>query len=423
MTDITDIGESFWTTVWSDIKNGGTPFFIMLLLFIIWTCKKYIGDFFNLVLEQLKIKAKNKTKAYTKKDVINHPIFRDLEFWLSSGIDSIKMYNMIPNYSFVTEHIESEDYLKAKEEIAKDLLRIKFKTIQTYLKEFISEYDIDELDIELFRKYIYQTLQVCKAIQQREMTEAGIPERFLIKYLAFERISTDILFRGIDTILDDTVYSVSIPTRAYLIFNALDHYMNEIFNNIVHTVESINGDLNGIEYKGNIIGSKKVEIIQPPHPSFVEQATEKLNEIRSLYSASRAYVVRVYDGENKVKKYSCVYEVCDNGITTEISNLQAIPCIKEADIFNILKKDEIISADISKFNDFMSSRLTNRGIDAIIIAPIFEDDKLIGMLVLDYVNIELYGRHKDDKDLDKKMKQYSEELKPYISYPKDYKFE
>ena len=180
MTDITDIGESFWTTVWSDIKNGGTPFFIMLLLFIIWTCKKYIGDFFNLILEQLKIKAKNKTKSYTKKDVINHPIFRDLEFWLSSCIDSIKMYNMIPNYSFVTEHIDSEDYLKAKEEIAKDLLRIKFKTIQTYLKQFISEYDIDELDIELFRKYIYQTLQVCKAIQQREMTETGIPERFLI---------------------------------------------------------------------------------------------------------------------------------------------------------------------------------------------------------------------------------------------------
>ena len=114
------------------------------------------------------------------------------------------------------------------------------------------------MDIELFRKYIYQTLQVCKSIQQREMTETGIPERFLIKYLAFERNSTDILFRGID---------------------------------------------------------------------------------------------------------------------------------------------------------------------AIIISPIFEDDILIGMLVLDYVNIELYGRHKDDKDLDKKMKQYSEKLKPYISYPKDYKFE
>ena len=93
MTDITDIGESFWTTVWSDIKNGGTPFFIMLLLFVVWTCKKYIGDFLNLILEQLKLKTKNKSKTYTKKDVMNHPIFRDLEFWLSSGIDSIKMLN------------------------------------------------------------------------------------------------------------------------------------------------------------------------------------------------------------------------------------------------------------------------------------------------------------------------------------------
>lgn len=422
MTDITDIGESFWTTVWSDIKNGGTPFFIMLLLFVVWTCKKYIGDFLNLILEQLKLKTKNKSKTYTKKDVMNHPIFRDLEFWLSSGIDSIKMLNMIPNYSYVTEHIDSEDYLKAKEEIAKDLLRIKFKNIDKYLNDFIKEYDINELDLELLKKYVFQTLQVCRLNQQREMVEAGIPEKFLIKYLAFERIASDILTRGIDILLDPSSFDIDTPTRAYLIFNSIDHYMNEIFNNIVYTVQSINGDLNGIEYKGNIIGVKKAEIIKPPHPSFIKQANEKLDEIRSLYSASRAYTVRLYSDDNNIKKYSCVYEVCDNGIKEEIENLQGIPCTKESDLFDILMQGEVVSADISKFNDFISNRLTSRGVDAIIISPIFESEDLIGMLILDFVNVELYNRHKNDKDLDMKMKKYSEEIKPYITYLKDYKF-
>ena len=66
--------------------------------------------------------------------------------------------------------------------------------------------------------------------------------------------------------------------------------------------------------------------------------------------------------------------------------------------------------------------MTSRGVDAIIISPIFESEDLIGMLLLDFVNVELYNRHKNDKDLDIKMKKYSEEIKPYITYPKDYKF-
>ena len=413
--------ESTILALWNDVKNGGTSLYILLFFLLLYFLKPYVNSILVFVGKLIRGKVEKKTKEYTIADVRNHPIFKDLDFWLDIGIKSLKMNNININYPLTrVVHKESEDYLKAKEEIAKDILTIKFSVVKEYLHLFLEENPLENIDLETVKTYFGKYVAKCEIKQYNEMLEAKIPEEFLKKYYIYERMALDLLKNNMEGVLSTKAFDLSPISRIYLAFTALNNYLAESYNTMLFTVFTINGDLNGVEYKGNIIGEAREELLQPPNSAMVIPAIEKLNKIMYEFGASRALLIRYFE-KNKELYHSAVYEVCDTGITSVIDKIQNISSMSEMDTINLLKNDTIISVEISKFNNHLMERLSSRGDDAIVIVPILEHDDLIGILVLDYISVEEFNsRHMEQHD--KKLKEYAKDLMPYISYPEDYNF-
>ena len=413
--------ESTILALWNDVKNGGTSLYILLFFLLLYFLKPYVNSILVFVGKLIRGKVEKKTKEYTISDVRNHPIFKDLDFWLDVGIKSLKMNNININYPLTrVVHKESEDYLKAKEDIAKDILTIKFSVIKEYLKLFLEENPLDNVDLDSIKTYFSKYVAKCEIKQYNEMLEAKIPEEFLKKYYIYERMALDLLKNNMEGVLSSKAFDLSPISRIYLAFTALNNYLAESYNTMLFTVYTINGDLNGVEYKGNIIGEARQEILQPPNSALVIPAVEKLNKIMYEFGASRAILIKYFE-KNKELYHSAVYEVCDKGITSVIGRLQNVSSMSEMDTINLLKNNTVISVEISKFNNHLMERLSSRGVDAIVLVPILEHKDLIGALVLDYVSVEEFNS-KHMEQYDEKLKEYAKDLMPYISYPEDYEF-
>lgn len=413
--------ESTLLILWNDVKNGGTSLYILLFFLLLYFLKPYVNSILLFVGKLIRVKIEKKTKEYTINDVKNHPIFKDLDFWLDIGIKSLKMNNININYPLTRViHKESEDYLKAKEEIAKDILTIKFSVVKEYLKLFLEENPLENVDLESIKTYFSKYVAKCEIKQYNKMLEAKIPEEFLKKYYIYERMALDLLKNNMEGVLSEKAFDLNTISRIYLAFTALNNYLAESYNTMLFTVFTINGDLNGVEYKGNIIGEAKQKILQPPNSALVMPAIEKLNKIMYEFGASRAILIK-YFKKNDELYHSAVYEVCDKGITSVIGKIQNISSMSEMDTVNLLKNNTVISVEISKFNNHLIDRLSARGDDAIVLVPILEHNELNGALVLDYVSVEEFNsKHMDMHD--DKLKEYAKDLMPYISYPYNYQF-
>ncbi len=252
------------------------------------------------------------------------------------------------------------------------------------------------------------------------MLEEGIPNEFLKKYYIYEKMSIDLLKQNIKVFLDEKAFDIEPLSRLYLILNAINNYLTESYNTMLFTASSINGDLNGVEYKGNIIGTKKESILQPPHPTMVIPCTDKLKQIMNEFRSSRATLIKYYYKNNTIY-HSAVYEVCANGIKGFLQELQEVPSYTETEVLNILKNHTVIAVDTNKFNNSLGERLAHRGIDATVIAPIFEGNDFSGILALDYLSLEEFVKI-NPAQYEDKIKEYAKELVPFISYPSDYKF-
>lgn len=415
--------DSGWISIWNDIKNGGIPLLIFCCMALVWFIKPYINKIFLFFGKMISKKIDNTMKEYSVIEVQNHPVFRDLDFWLTVGVKSLKMNNINYQYPMVKVHVESLDYMKAKEDIAKDILSIKFSIIKEYIELFLKENPIEHLNLETMRSILLTYLHKCEIKQHSELIEQKIPGEFLKKFFIYEKMSSDLFYQTIEGYLNEGAFNdLSVPTRLYLVFTAINNYLTNSYNNMIYTTSVINGDLNGVEYKGNIIGKKANRILQPPHSTFVYTVNEKISALMNEFGASRAILFKYYTTTEGSYAHSAVYEVCAPGVSHMLENMQNIPNTIEMDTLDILKRGTIISVDISKFNNNVIERLAQRGVDAIILVPIFEGNAFSGVLALDYLSLEEYNKYKDREDLDDILLKNAKDLSTYISYPKNYPF-
>ena len=417
-----ELNNSTILAIWNDIKQGGIPFLIVCILLLFYVIKPYSKNILEFLGNLITLRFGRKTKRYTIDDIKNHQIFKDLDFWLEMGIDSINLNHTHTGFPYASRHKETENYMKAKEEIAKDILKIKFSVVKEYLEAFIRDNDLEKIDLESAKKFVETYLNKCEIKQYNLMKEANIPEPFLNKYFVYETAAVEVLNHTIVAYLDEKSFNLDILSRIYLIFNSINSYLADTYNTMLSTVVAINGDLNGSEYKGEVIGEKRQEILQPPHSSYVSICRDKLKEIMTEFGASRAYLLKYYTKESGDYVHSCVYEVCDVGVMPMITKIQNITNVADSETLAMLKNGTVISVDISKFNNYISKRLTERGINAIILAPIFSGNEFSGALALDYLSINEYEVRKNTENLDEKLEKYCEELSTYLTYPDDYKF-
>ena len=411
-----EITENAYLTIWNDIAQGGTPFWVLLTLFLIWIFKDQISKLIGVIINLFSDRFSHKRKFYKSSDLKKHQLFKDLDYWLKTGIEAIHLTN--------NGHDTDEEYIKGKEEIAKDVVRIKFEVIKESFTTFINETDFDNIDYEVAHQYLLDTITKIKITEMHEMLKAGIPSKFLEKYNVFSKIGNKILLDSIKLLYQKDL-DFSVPTRMYLSLSNIDGYLNISFNSIAESINSINGDLKGQEYHGHILGRNHKDILKPPSTQNNMAATEKLNDILKTFNASRATISKLYnmkDGDITSGQHSCIYEALGHGITSVLEIIQDVPNNIDPNVMVILDRGENIAVDISKFSKERAQSFLDRGAVAIIMSPIYNGNKLDGVLCLDYFSLDDFERIIEMDKFDEHLYKCADSVSPYIIYPENYKF-
>ena len=411
-----ELTENAYITIWNDIAQGGTPFWVLLSLLVIFIFKEQIAKLFTSIISLITKKFSSKSKTYKSSDLKKHQLFKDLDYWLHTGIEAIHLTN--------TGHDIDLEYIKGKEEIAKDVVKIKFETIKEAFTTFINETDFDNIDYEVAHQYILDTITKIRITEMHKMLKAGIPNKFIEKYEVFSKIGNKILLDSIKLLYQKDM-DFSVSTRMYLSLSFIDSYLNISFNSIADSINSINGDLKGEEYHGHILGRRHKNILKPPSTQNNMAALEKLNDILKTFHASRATVSKLYDmkdGDITSGLHSCIYESLSHGITSVLEIIQDIPNNIDPNVMIILDRGENIAVDISKFSKERAQSFLDRGAVAIVMSPIYNSNKLDGVLCLDYFSLEDFEKAIKMDKFDEILYRSSDTFSPYIIYPEDYKF-
>ena len=412
MADLTEVPTQtdFWLTIWNDIKDFGPSFYVFIIVFMLWTYKQSIIDFadkiFNLII------GKKKDLKFSAKQLAKHQVFKDLDYWLDTGIKAIQIK--------INAHDDEEEYAKNKEMMAKEVVRIIFETFRDTLTKFISENDLDNMDDDVACAYLLDALKKNTITERQKFYEKDIPEKFIHKFTVVNTMAYDLIRASVKNIFQKGNV-LDTPTKVYLAFNTFDGYLNIIFNNLVECVNTINGDLKSEMFDGQPMYRAYKTRLRPPHATFTNIVKDKLSQVLSETYASRANVIKYFKKDNDIY-HSSVYEVVKSGVTEEGGNMQMIDDENEKNVLNVMKANGIIVADISKFDNITLNRLVVRGVKGIIIAPITDENNIDGALVLDYMSKESFDKFCKNKELDKIIIEYTDYLKPYIAYPENYKF-
>lgn len=412
MADLTEIPTQtdFWLTIWNDIKEFGPSFYVFIIVFLLWNYKQHIVDLgdkiFNLIV------GKKKELNYSAKHLPKHQVFKDLDYWLEIGIKALQIK--------INVHDDEEEYAKNKELMAKEVVRIIFETFKETLTKFITENDLDNMDDDVACAYLMDSLKKNTITERQRFYEKGVPEKFIHKFTVVNSMAYDLIRASIKNAFQKA-NPLNTPTKVYLAFNTLDGYLNIIFNNLVECVNAINGDLKSETFDGKPMYRAFKSKLRPPHATFTGIVKDKLHQVLAETYASRANVIKYFEKEGDIY-HSSVYEVVKSGVTEESNNMQMIDDENEKNVLNVMKSNGIIVADIGKFDNLTLERMVKRGVKGVIIAPIYDDGNIDGALVLDYMNKDSFDKFCNNKELDKIITEYTDFLKPYIAYPKNYKF-
>jgi hypothetical protein len=129
-------------------------------------------------------------------------------------------------------------------------------------------------------------------------------------------------------------------------------------------------------------------------PQLHSNVMTALEFMRSETEADRVYILEFHNGEHyfsgrSQQKFSCTYEVVNEGISREVQNLQNIRISSMHYLIkDVVEENTFICKDSDKFCEDLSFRslMEARGIKSMFARPIKTlNGKIIGVLVMDFV--------------------------------------
>lgn len=260
------------------IKTGnGIVILSCLIFFVLFLLRETLN---NIIMEIFHIfKNKNKTIKYSLTDLRKHPLFSAMDFWLEHGIETLSYANNNVFLKSLIQHEETPDYIYAKEEMAKEIIKIKISTMKDILKDLINKYEWNTMSSYSISYTINSCIQELNYIQYKKMFDAGIPKIFVQKFVSIDTSMCKIF----TTMLESFTHVEMMPnidgnTRVYLGLNAINAYMCTIFNSCFNTILNINGDLVGMTWKGKVIETNIPEIRKELPPIPIYNVEEKAAE-------------------------------------------------------------------------------------------------------------------------------------------------
>ena len=216
------------TIIWKDMISS--PYICALGIFII-----VISMFRGVIikyLENLMLRKKFTACTHTVKDLKKHPIFLDLDYWTSVGVSILHVNTCL-----------------GKEMIMKDLLHLKYSLVKDRLLRVIDSEVSDNMPLEDLKLVILSNISEYNKVQVLHWKTAGIPEAFIRKYVSLQVKNIDMV-KGAMKILFDKNIVASNSVRLYLFLSLIRNELASMYTNAVSTILAMNGDLNGLVYKG-----------------------------------------------------------------------------------------------------------------------------------------------------------------------------
>lgn len=230
MTDILSI-------IWKDMISSPYICILGVFIIVIITFKSVIIKF----LENLILARRYTSPTHSIKDLKKHPIFLDLDYWTSVGISILHVNTCL-----------------GKEMIMKDLLILKYSLVKDRILKVIDTEVTDTMPLEDLRLVVLSNISEYNKDQVLKWKTGGIPDAFIRKYVSLQIKNIDLVKGAIKVIFDKNIVA-SNSVRLYLLLSLIRNHLASIYTNAVSTVLAMNGDLNGLVYKGVEIHSQFLE--------------------------------------------------------------------------------------------------------------------------------------------------------------------
>lgn len=379
--------------IWHDMITTPWGALLGIAILVLFLFKEQFKEFFEYTLKKKHHQSYGKSE-YTKKDVLNHPIFRDLEYWINKGIYLVKI-----------------DKSYAKELIMKDVLHTKFTIIKDILTNRIKNDTIDEIGDYELRKFFLEMFREIDAQQILGWRSAGIPEAFINKYLTVQQLGQEVVRNTIKVFLSGAI-EASNYTKCYLSLSVLDAHLTNVYANAVSTALSLNGDLNGIIYKGVVIGTSHTTYAVES-PVSEDLILGRLDELITATRASRAGVTLFHDypGNDPFGgKFSIVYEKCLPGVSSDRKDIQYLPAYLLKDFEVPFSKGEMVVGTFLEFEFGLGKLMREHGTEVLVAFPIMDNSGIKGFVKLNWLSKTKYKNDSKEVDLLKELKSSAEDI-------------
>lgn len=392
--------EDMLFKIWNDLTSSISPLSAIILLTVVYICIKYasnIGEAIKTVFYFIINKKQFKHK--TKKDLEKHQIFKDLLYWKEYSVDQC---------------FAPGDIVKLK--IAKEVLRINLTTTYKWLKASVD--NVEKIVEGNTRKLLGQDFEKLAAIQWTEYKKRGIPDAFLRKFSDVNSVAKNFIQDRMNDLLAEDM-NLDIYDRLYLVLGSLNTYYGTLLTDLPRTVQALNGDLRGCVFDGEVIGgADTVRCYLPPNLSYKTPALNRLNELIHSSKCARAcvFVFHDYIEENILDgKVSAVYEAVAPGvspITAEVSYIDVTPL---TNIVQRLLKHEKVLLNTRDADADLAQILHHQGVQVLLAQGIWIKDKLVGALVLAWLNEDIMS-FVDMDQVQKTIEEYALKLSHYVDY-------
>ena len=131
----------------------------------------------------------------------------------------------------------------------KDLLLLKYTLVKERILKVLDSEVSDTMPLEDLRLVISSAISEYNKDQVLRWKAAGIPEIFIRKYVSLQVKNIDMVKGAIKILFDKNIVA-SNSVRLYLFLSLIRNELASIYTNAVSTVLAMNGDLNGLVYKG-----------------------------------------------------------------------------------------------------------------------------------------------------------------------------
>lgn len=212
-------------------EYGWAAMIPIIIIFIIWKMIPFL----------LKKEKEFGADTYLRQEIFRgldfHPLFKSLEYRIMVEVPSMEI---VPNKP-------------VRQSLFRDILHIELETLYDACVQ-ITKMNMTSWSSERWRMEIKTQMNSVFSGMNKKMRNNGVPDAVIHKYARWHRSNLNIMYHFIDQVSNEPCYSNN-EARTITFFLTLDLMIKTLIADAERNLRNLNGEIGGLEYKGEIIES------------------------------------------------------------------------------------------------------------------------------------------------------------------------